>query len=102
MSKANKKLPVLVCTDRRGVFFGWVDPAALEGDDWRKALTLTDCRMAVYWSVDVHGVLGLAVGGPTAACRITPAVGVHHVTGVHGVTECTKAAVQAWESEPWE
>jgi hypothetical protein len=101
MAKANGRVPVLVCTDKRGVFMGWAAASALRGDGWRKKLTLKDARMCVYWSTDVRGVLGLAAKGPTHNCKVTPAVPEQIVVGVHGITRCTGEAVAAWEKEPW-
>jgi hypothetical protein len=95
------KIPVLVYTDKRGVFFGWVSPTDLETNSWRTQLTLTDARMAVQWAKSVHGVLGLAANGPNSECRITPAVPSMTLVDLHGVTSCTPKAVKAWESEPW-
>ena len=97
----NDRIPVLVYTDKRGVFFGWAKPADLERDDWRKQIALTECRMCVRWSKDVRGVLGLAATGPTASCRITPAVAEQTLVDLHGVTACSAEAVAAWEKEPW-
>ncbi len=97
----NGRVAVLVCTDKRGVFLGWVAPAALKGDAWRKKLALTDAQMCVYWSSDVRGVLGLAATGPTKSCKVTPRVPEQLVVDIHGVTRCTEEAVKAWEKEPW-
>ena len=52
------KVPVLITTDttKRGVFMGFIDPA----DADKETLEAHEVRMAVYWSVDVKGVIGLA------------------------------------------
>ena len=88
---------VLVTTDtsRRGVFAG--ELVRRENAD----VTLANARMAVHWSADVHGVLGLAAGGPTSSCRISPAVPKITLNGVTSTTECTAEARKAWEAEPW-
>jgi len=99
--KTEKRIPVVVYTDKRGVFFGYVKPSALIGEEWRRRLDLEDARMAVYWSSDVGGVLGLAAKGPSADCRISPAVPLHVCVDIHGVTRCTDEAVEAWEKAPW-
>jgi len=99
--KKTNRIPVVVFTDKRGVFFGWADLAAFDGDGWRRELVLTDARMAVYWSADAKGVLGLAATGPTTACRITPAVAELTLVDLHGATRCTDAAVKEWEAAPW-
>lgn len=93
-----KKMPVVVTTDKRGVFFGY-----LSGDNTKKTLTLDNPRMAIYWSADVKGVLGLAATGPTKGCRIGPEERVPRIL-VHGVTaviECSPEATKAWEEAPW-
>lgn len=90
---------VLVTTDkdRRGVFAG-----RLMGHDAAAATaTLEDAQMAVYWSTDVRGVLGLAATGPTDNCRITPAVPRIELNGVTSVTDLTDEAVKAWRRQPW-
>ncbi len=88
---------VLVTTDssRRGVFAGEL---AKRADD---VVVLKNARMAVHWSSDVHGVLGLAAGGPTSSCRISPAVPLVTLNGVTSIADCTAQARKAWEAEPW-
>lgn len=86
---------VVVTTAKRGVFFGYGAPV-VGGKG-----TLKDARMCVTWSSDVRGVLGLAVSGPTAGCRITPAVPVLEIDEITAVMDCTAEAVKAWESQPW-
>jgi hypothetical protein len=85
---------VIVTTDKKGVFFGKLKS---EGDE----VVLDDARMCVYWSGDVHGVLGLAANGPTSGCRISPAIPSIKLNGITSVMDCSKKAVKAWEKEPW-
>lgn len=87
---------VLVTTQHRGVFFGYLNTAKAA------SVTLKRARMCVYWSADVRGVMGLASGGPTQACRVTHAL-TEPVTlyDVTMVAECSAAAVEAWEKGPW-
>jgi len=94
-TNAPKERPVVVCTSHRGVFFGYA--TATDGDPIRLARS----RMCVYWSADVKGVLGLAAGGPTAGCRIGPAVPLIELRGITAVIECSESAVAAWERGPW-
>lgn len=63
-----KKVPVLITTDssKRGVFMGFINPT----DADKEILEAEEVRMAVYWSQDVRGVVGLAATGPTKDCRI--------------------------------
>ena len=59
--------PVLVTTEFRGVFFGYVNGEAekLPGE-----ITLKNVRNCIYWSTDCGGFLGLATNGPTKSCKI--------------------------------
>lgn len=93
------KIPVLITTDKdkRGVFFGYINPDDAEKDNMR----VTDVQMCVYWCTDVHGVLGLAATGPIKGCRISKPVKSGLIKGVTLVAECSKEAVKAWKSMPW-
>lgn len=86
---------VVVCTDKRGVFFGYATKT--DGD----AIVLTRPRMCVYWDAATKGVLGLAATGPTSGCRITNAPPAIEVRGITAVIECSPEAVAAWERSPW-
>ena len=93
--------PVLITTDKdkRGVFFGYVDPDTYDKE--HNSITAYNVRMCVYWSSEVHGVLGLAANGPTAKCRVSPAMPKGRIEGITLIGECSKEAVEAWEKEPW-
>ena len=91
---AAKERPVIVCTEHRGVFFGYAT-------DWSGAtIALRAARCCVYWSRNVKGFLGLAATGPDRECRIGPAANLE-VRDITGVAECTPEAVAAWEAAPW-
>lgn len=85
---------VIVCTEHRGVFFGYASDT--EGD----VIALRAARVCLYWSTDVKGFMGLANGGPTAACRIGPPATIA-VRKITAVLEVTPAATAAWEAAPW-
>lgn len=93
------KIPVLITTDKdkRGVFMGFINPA----DADKEIMVAEEVRMAVYWSSDVCGVVGLASNGPTSGCRISPPAKRATLKGVTAVMELTDAAVKAWRKEPW-
>lgn len=93
----NGRIAVLVTTEFRGVFFGWIDPAAINAEN----ITLTECRNCIYWSADVKGFIGLAVTGPNKNCRVGPSVPEFLARKVTAVARCTFEAVKAWEGEPW-
>ncbi len=90
-----KKIPVMVTTEYRGVFFGYV-PKVKNA----KSIRLTDARMAVYWSKDMGGVLGLATIGPSATCKIGPKVPAIELSKVTAVVEVSVEAASKWESAP--
>ena len=93
--KTQKARAVVVCTDKRGVFFGYATHT--DGDPLR----LTRPRMCVYWDKETKGVLGLAATGPTSGCRVTLAPPAIELRGITAVIECSEAAVAAWEKSPW-
>jgi len=94
-----KKVAVLITTDntKRGVFMGFINPEDADKD----TMVAENVRMAVYWSKDVKGVVGLAANGPTKDCRITSAAKKATLKGVTSVMELSDKAVKAWEKEPW-
>lgn len=88
--------PVLVTTEHRGVFFGY-----LTGEPTPEKVTLTNVRNVLYWPARVRGYGGLCAQGPNADCRIGPAMPdaiLYKITGVHG---CTDVAAKAFEAAPW-
>ena len=90
--------PVLVTTAHRGVFFGYV---SADSDLTAETLRLERAQMCVHWTADVRGVLGLAVSGPSANCRVGPAVPAITLQKVTSVTETTPEAANAWAGAPW-
>jgi|GEM_PF-2350566 len=97
--KTSKKIAVVITTDKdkRGVFMGLIDPA----DADKETIVAEEVRMAVYWSTDARGVVGLAGKGPTKECRISPAAKKATLKGVTAVMEMTDDALKAWRKEPW-
>ena len=95
----SEKIPVLITTDKdkRGVFMGFIDPQDADKDTF----VATEVRMAVYWSQDVRGVVGLAAKGPSKNCRISPAATKANLKGVTATMQITDEALAAWRSEPW-
>lgn len=86
--------PVLVCTDKRGVVFGYtLRPQA-------DPITLTDARMCLYWSSEIGGVFGLTDKGPNSNCKISAASKSVDLSGVTAVFDLTDDAIQAWSSAP--
>jgi hypothetical protein len=87
---ATKSTPVVVCTDTRGVVFGYTsNPNA-------RPVVLTNARMCLYWSSAVGGVFGLTDIGPDSQSKISavaPSITLEGVTAVFGMTP---QAVAAW------
>jgi len=88
---------VLVTTEHRGVFFGY-----LRGEPRKESIRLRACRNVVYWSTDVRGFVGLAATGPTKGCRVSkPAGDESTIFDLTSVLTCTDEAIQAFEAAPW-
>lgn len=90
----NKKRPVVVTTEHRGVFFGYADKT--DGE----TIKLKDARLCVYWSSDLQGFMGLAAKGPSASCRVGPAADIE-LRNITSVLEVTKEAEKRWLAQPW-
>lgn len=89
-----KKKPVLVTTEFRGVFFGYV-----EKDKHLPAeITLSKVRNCIYWSADVGGFLGLAGAGPTSGCKIGARVDELTLYRVTSITSVSEEAEKKWNS----
>lgn len=97
-TKSAATKPVIVTTEHRGVFYGFVpNKAPLDVT----VIRIERVRMVVYWSADVRGVVGLAATGPTNGCRIefeAPAVTLQDVTAVIEVSE---EAAKKFADAPW-
>lgn len=82
--------PVIVCTEFRGVFFGYATDTT--GD----TIKLKRARMAIYWGT-TRGVMELCEVGPNAKSKISARADVE-VRKVTSVFEVSAAAAQAWEA----
>jgi hypothetical protein len=87
--------PVVVCTQYRGVFFGYA--CCTTGD----TVCLKRARMCVYWEKSLRGVMGLASAGPSVGCRISGQVSSIELRGVTAVMDASPEAVACWEAAPW-
>jgi len=90
MAKAKTARPVIVCTEYKGVFFGYAEDTT--GD----VIKLKACRMAIYWGT-TRGVMQLAETGPTSSSKISARADIE-VRKITAVLEVSPAALQAWES----
>ncbi len=84
--------PVLVTTDKRGVFFGYT-----ENKDARP-ITLTKIRMCLYWASG--GVLGLTDKGPLSGFKISAPAPSGVLEGVTAVFDVSQEAEKAWVNFP--
>jgi hypothetical protein len=84
--------PVIVCTEHRGVFFGYAEDTS--GDTIR----LEGARMAIYWGT-TRGVMELAETGPTARSKISARADIE-VRKVSAVFEVSRMAEGAWGAIP--
>lgn len=87
-----KTIAVIVCTDKRGVVFGYTQNVNA------RPITVTEARMALYWSADVGGVFGLAEKGPTSGCKISATAPSLTLEGVTAIFTVDAAAEKAWKS----
>ncbi len=94
---AAKKRFVVVTTEHRGVFAGFLNGS----DDTAKTVALTDAQMCVYWSANVQGILGLASSGPQKGSKVTPKIPRIVLQAVTSVMDATDEAVKAWHARPW-
>ena len=89
-AKSHAAIPVIVCTDKRGVVFGYCT------DTSARPITLTNARMALYWSSDVGGVFGLGEKGPTKDCKISVVLPEIVLEGVTAIFTVDPVAEKAW------
>ena len=82
--------PVIICTEFRGVFFGYTKDTS--GD----VIHLRGARMAIYWGT-TRGVMELAETGPTSKSKISSRADIE-VRKITAIFEATPAAVAKWES----
>lgn len=89
MSKA-----VLVTTEFRGVFFGFI-----KNDKKLPAeITLINAKNCIYWSSETKGFLGLASTGPKSGCRIGAEIKEITLYKITSVTPVEEKAVEVWKN----
>lgn len=81
--------PVIVCTEHRGVFFGYAD------DTSGTEIKLQRARMAIAFGT-TRGVMELAETGPTPRSKVSARADID-VRKVTAVFEVTPAAAEKWE-----
>ena len=93
--KNKAKIPMIVTTAHKGVFFGYGTPTT------EKTIRIEQAQMCVYWSADVKSVLGLAATGPSRGCRVGPPVPSMTIQDVTGIIEASPISEAAWKAQPW-
>lgn len=84
---------VLITTEHRGVFFGFIK----NDKNLPAEITLANAKNCIYWSSDCKGFLGLAKNGPTSGCKIGATVPELRLFKITSVTPVTEEAVKNWE-----
>lgn len=89
MAKKSSERAVIVCTEHKGVFFGYAE------DTTGQTINLNRARMAIYFGT-TRGVMELAETGPTSKSKISARadIEIRRITAVFEVTEEAKAK---WE-----
>ena len=87
-----KNKAVLVTTEFRGVFFGYVKDDKNLPDE----ITITKVRNCIYWSSDIGGFLGLASKGPDNSCKIGSEASELRLFKVTSVAPVTEEAAKKW------
>jgi hypothetical protein len=85
-----KERPVIVCTEFRGVFFGYAEDTSAD------RFALKRARMAIYFGT-TRGVMELAETGPTEKSKVSARADIE-VRKITAVFEVTPAAAAAWEA----
>lgn len=88
------KIPVIVCTDKRAVVFGYTENTNAD------PITVTKARMCLYWSKATGGVFGLSERGPDKDCKISATTESVKLSGVTAIFDVTDEAISAWQSAP--
>jgi hypothetical protein len=89
VAKKSNERPVLVCTEHRGVFFGYAD------DTTGITIFLKRARMAIYFGTN-RGVMELAETGPTEKSKVSARADID-VRKITAVFEVTAEAAKKWE-----
>ena len=87
--------PVLVTTEYRGVFFGYVEE--YPNLDESTTISLKDARMAIYWGTD-KGVMQLANEGVQKDSRISSIADIPALAKVTAVFSVSERAEETWKA----
>ena len=93
-TKTKKKVAVLVTTEFRGVFFGYIKKKSKLPEE----ITLTNARNCIYWSQDMEGFLGLSKYGPSKDCKIGAQVKELTLYKITSWSPVSKEAEKNWKN----
>ena len=88
--------PVLITTEFRGVFFGYLKSKA--DDKSPESITVKNARNCLYWHSSIGGFLGLASKGPDNNCKIGTKVDELTLYKITSITPVTDEAAKKWDS----
>lgn len=99
MKEKETGIPIIVCTEYRGVFFGYVDkfPESIPQE-----IKLYRSKMCVYWSEKVKGIMGLAENKNLSGCKITGEIPSILLNRITAIMEVSSEAEKAWQKGNWE
>lgn len=86
--------PVLVTTERGGVYFGYMTADTTAPT----RLDLTTARVITEWDTGAQGYLTLAVRGPSGLATVSPAAPSVTLYGITSIAECTPAAATDFDN----
>jgi hypothetical protein len=89
-----KKRSVIVTTQHRGVFFGF-----LSEDNGKESVVLTKARNVIHWD-GKRGFLGLATHGPEGGSRIGSTAKRILLYDITSVADCTEEAEKSFSKWP--
>ena len=92
--QSGPEAPVIVCTDKRGVVFGYADNLSA------RPIVLKRARMCLYWDAVVGGVFGLGEAGPSKGSKISATLDSIMLEGVTAIFSVSPQAEQAWLAAP--
>jgi hypothetical protein len=85
--------PILITTEHRGVFFGYVPE---DQDMTARTMALKSARCAIYWATKT-GVAELAAIGPNENSRIGAEADIEAIHDITAVWAVTAEAEAAWK-----
>ena len=87
----SKEKPVIITTEYRGVYFGYLV------EQNKRTCILEKARMAIRWGT-TDGVDQLAATGPTDESKIGALAPRIWLCGITSIVDCTKEAVERWKA----